>query len=94
MRRTFMKVESLYIGELRRLTRLNQETISLNEGSRVIDMIDKLTDAYGNDFRLHLDKENSYVILINGRHYEILDGMQTVLKEGDKVVFMPITMGG
>ena len=23
-----------------------------------------------------------------------LDGMQTVLKEGDKVVFMPITMGG
>ena len=89
-----MKVESLYIGELRKLIRLNQETISLKKGSRLIDMIDKLTDTHGYGFRLQLDKENSYVIMINGRHYETLDGKQTILKDGDQLVFMPITMGG
>jgi len=89
-----MKVESLSIGELRRLPRLNRETISLNEGSRIMDMIDKLIDTYGNGFRLQLDQENSYVILTNGRHYEILDEKQTILKEGDKVAFLPISMGG
>ena len=89
-----MEVESLYFGELREITRLGKETISLKEGSRLIDLIDRLTKVYGNDFRLWVDRENSYIILINGQHYEILGGKETILKKGDRVVFLPLTMGG
>ncbi len=89
-----MKVESTYFGVLRDLTRLNQETISLKEGSNLKDLIDKLTETYGRDFHLRVYHKNRYVILINGQNHEVLDGEETILKEGDGVVFLEITMGG
>ena len=89
-----MNVDSTYFGVLRDLTHLNQETISLKEGSSLKDLIDKLTETYGHDFPLRVYHENRYVILINGQNHEVLDGEKTVLKEGDGVVFLEITMGG
>ena len=89
-----MNVESTYFGKLRDLTRLNQETITLKEGSILKDLIGKLTEAYGKDFHLQVYHKSRYVILINGQNHEVLDGEKTVLKEGDGVVFLEITMGG
>jgi molybdopterin converting factor small subunit len=89
-----MKVESTYFGELRDLTHLNQETITLKKGSNLKDFIGKLTETYGNDFRLLVYHKSRYVILINGQNHEVLDGEKTMLKEGDEVVFLQITMGG
>jgi molybdopterin converting factor small subunit len=89
-----IQVDTSYFGELRDLTQLNQESISLNEGSNLRDLIDNLTTTYGHDFHLCLFHKNRYSILINGQNYEVLDGEKTVLKEGDEVVFLEITMGG
>jgi molybdopterin converting factor small subunit len=89
-----MRVESTYYGALRDLTRQNQETITLKMGSNVKDLIDKLTETYGNDFHLQVYHKSRYVILINGQNHEVLDGEKTILKEGDGVVFLEITMGG
>jgi molybdopterin converting factor small subunit len=89
-----MNIDLSYYGELRNLTRQNQETITLKTGSNLQDLIEKLTEAYGNDFRLHLYHKSRYVILINGQNHEVLDGEKTTLKEGDGVVFLEITMGG
>ncbi len=89
-----MNVDLSYYGELRDLTRQNQETITLKMGSNVKDLIDKLTETYGNDFRLQVYHKSRYVILINGQNHEVLDGEKTILKEGDGVVFLQITMGG
>jgi molybdopterin converting factor small subunit len=94
MRLIPMKVESTYFGELRDLTRLNQETITLKKGSNLKDLIEKLTEAYGSDFPLLVYHKRRYVILINGQNHEVLDGEKTILKEGDGVVFLEITMGG
>ena len=94
MRLIPMNVESTYFGELRDLTRLNQETITLKKGSNLKNLMDKLTEAYGNDFRLQVYHKSRYVILINGQNHEVLDGEKTILKEGDGVVFLEITMGG
>lgn len=89
-----MKIESTYFGELRELTRLNQETVSLKEGSNLKDLIDKLTALHGDDFRLRLFHKNRYSIFVNGQNHEVLDGEDTLLKEGDGVAFLEITMGG
>ena len=89
-----MNVEVTYFGELRELTHLNQESISLNEGSNLRDLIDNLTSTYGHHFHLCLFQKNRYSILINGQNHEVLDWGKTVLKEGDEVVFLEITMGG
>ena len=89
-----MKVDSTYFGELRDLTRLNQETITLKKGSTLKDLIEKLTEVYGHDFHLRVYHKSRYVILINGQNHEVLDGEKTILREGDGVVFLEITMGG
>lgn len=89
-----MKVESTYFGGLRELTRMNRETITLNDGSNLKDLIDKLTVVHGDDFPVLLYQKSRYVILINGQNHEVLGGEKTVLKEGDGVVFLEITMGG
>ena len=89
-----MNVESTYFGKLRELTRLNQEIISLKKGSNLNDLIENLTETYGKDFPLQLFQKSRYVILINGQNNEVLDGEKTILKEGDGVVFLEITMGG
>ena len=53
----------------------------------------KFFETYGNYFRLQLDFGNNHVVLINGQLHEIPGGKETILKEGDGVVFLPITVG-
>jgi molybdopterin converting factor small subunit len=80
-----MKIESLYFGDLREVTGLPQETLSLKEDSKLIDLMGKLFETYGNDIRLQLDFGNSHIVLINGQHHEILGRKEKILKEGDKL---------
>ena len=89
-----MEIEPLYFGDLREITGLAQETISLKEGSKLIDLMEKLFETHRNDFRLQLNLGNNHVVLINGQHHEILGGKEIILKEGDRRVLLPITVGG
>lgn len=89
-----MQVDSQYLGELQELTHTKQETIQLDHDATLSQLMVKLTGDYGQDFRLRVDRKNGYAILINGRHFETLKAGQTILQEGDKVVFLPITQGG
>ncbi len=89
-----MEVESQYFGELRDIARLGGETISLGESATLAELLEKLTKAYGEAFQERLDRKDGYIILINGQLDEVMDGKDTILKNGDRVVFLPITMGG
>ena len=94
MRVTSVDIQSRYFGVLREITGLGEETLTLRENSRLIDLINHLTETHGTEFRLQVNHRDSYVILINGQHHEILGGEETILKTGDRVVFLPVTMGG
>lgn len=89
-----MKVESQYLGRLREFAGVNEETVIMDDGSPLIGLMEKLAQIHGAAFGFHRLRKNSYVILINGVHYETLDAEKTVLKDGDTVVFLPVTMGG
>ncbi len=89
-----IRVESQYLGKLRELARVNEETVTLSAGSSLIRLIEKLATAHGESFSLREIRKNSYVVLINGHHYETLDAERTILEDGDTVVIMPVTMGG
>jgi molybdopterin synthase sulfur carrier subunit len=46
---------------------------------------------------IHEEPENSQpnaLILVNGREISVLNGLQTGLKDGDEVVFVPVVHGG
>lgn len=40
------------------------------------------------------DPRPNALILVNGREIGVLDGLETKLKDGDEVVFVPVVHGG
>lgn len=40
------------------------------------------------------DPKPNTLILVNGREISVLNGLETVLKDGDDVVFVPVVHGG
>lgn len=89
-----MRIETSYFATLRNITGLAREVVDLDEGAKLHDLLEYLSVIHGDKFRNALHLGNSHVILVNGRHHEILQGVETTLKHGDRVVFLPITMGG
>ena len=89
-----MKVKSQYLGKLRDFAGVREETVTIDDGSPLIVFMEKLAETHGDAFGFHQIRKNSYVILVNGIHYETLDAEKTLLKDGDTVVFLPVTMGG
>ncbi len=89
-----MNVEVLLFGQLRELTGIRQEVISVGEGTRLTDLIEQLGGKYGTVFCEEVGRIEGLRILINGREYSLLDGMETQLKDKDTVVFLPPISGG
>ena len=89
-----IRIASQYLGKLREIARVHEESVTISEDSPLSRLMEKLAEAHGEAFSLKGIQRNSYVVLINGRHYETLDAERTVLKDGDIVIFMPVTMGG
>jgi molybdopterin synthase sulfur carrier subunit len=74
--------------------------LELPEGTTVSGLLDYMRDRWGERLSLHLfDPENGlplpYVrIMVNGQTIQFLDGLGTVLKEGDEVLLLPLVGGG
>ena len=76
-----------------------ESILKVDEQSSIKDIIKKLTLKYGENFKSKiLDSHNvlnKYVILIlNGVNISSYNGLDTVVKEGDKLAFLPVIAGG
>ena len=74
--------------------------VSLPPGSTVKDLISWMIGKWGDDLSPHLQKPGSDTLLphirlmINGRSIEFLNGMETVLRDGDEFLMLPLVAGG
>ena len=87
-----------FLSDVRRMTEEGKTNISLSEKS-VRDLIAILVERYGDNFKeFMLSPENRLqkyvVILVNGRGVGILNGLETMLREGDSILIMPAVGGG
>lgn len=69
------------------------------EGSRIEDLLTALIAERGNLLaeRLYLDGNglrNDIHLFLNGRNIVFLDGLKTVLSDGDELLFIPPAGGG
>ena len=69
------------------------------ESNTIQNLLDNLVFEYGDILRQELFDDSGklrkhYRVVINGRHINLLDGFQTVLKDNDTVVIMPAMAGG
>jgi molybdopterin converting factor small subunit len=66
----------------------------------VRDLMTKLTDALPSDFKRALvdpelnDPRPNVIILLNKKEISVLDGLDTEVSDGDRLVLIPVSHGG
>ena len=88
------------LGRFRVSSGRSQVRIKLGEGVTVGDVVEKLVESFPPEFKEALvypvlrEPWPNALILVNGREVGVLDGVGTVIGDGDEVVFVPVTHGG
>jgi len=74
--------------------------VTIPPGSTVKDLLSWMVNKWGDKLSPHLFKPGSDSILpqirlmVNGRSIEFLNGMDTVLQDGDEFSMLPLVTGG
>lgn len=74
--------------------------IDLPEGSALEDLFSLMREKWGEKLFTHLfDPDSGEVlsylrIMVNGQTIHFLQGMETLLQEGDEVLILPLISGG
>ena len=94
-----MKVEVKFFTSLREITGKKVDEIQLQDIITVEELLTQLASKYGKKFREYLYNEKGNVrshlsILVNGKSTNVLQGLDTELKEGDTVAILPPVGGG
>ncbi len=93
-----MTINVKFVGALRRISSSDIQTVDCGECS-VKELVQKITRR-SPTLRRNIvagertnERPNS-LILVNGKEISVLDGLETALKDGDEVVFVPVIHGG
>jgi molybdopterin synthase sulfur carrier subunit len=94
-----MRIKVRLMGVLKRTCGKDEFQVSLNEGSSLKDAILKLIENERALADLILDPElkdprPNTIILVNGREMNVLEGLETKIKDGDEVTVIPVIHGG
>jgi len=74
--------------------------VKVQEGTTVGELLTEMAEKYGAAFKKDIfdpDKgaiNDMVMIICNGNLLHTLDGVHTVLQQGDTVLFVPYVMGG
>jgi len=94
-----LEVELRYYAMVRDAAGKSAETLSLHEGATVKDLIDRLVGLYGEQLRGYLYDDDGGLLdilmfSVNEQDIRSLNGYDTVLRDGDRVLVMPPIGGG
>jgi molybdopterin synthase sulfur carrier subunit len=96
-----LKVTVEYLGYIKQTLGVEQaERIELRDDALVADLLSLLAKKHGEPFQKAvyepkgLDLKPHYILSVNGLLLNQLNGIETKLKDGDRVVLMPVVTGG
>lgn len=95
-----IKIKIYTILELKKIIGQREIEVSIPKGSTVKDLLSWMAKKWGEELSSHLFEAGSGALLphlrfmVNGRSIEFLNGMETVLKDGDEFLMLPIVAGG
>jgi molybdopterin converting factor small subunit len=76
------------------------EQVELKDDSSVFDLLHVLAEKHGEPFKTSVydpkdsDLKPYYILSVNGLLTNQLNDMETKLKDGDRLIFMPVVSGG
>ncbi len=94
-----MVVTLKFLGALRHASGKDTVTLDCIENTSVLDLVN-LATANAPALRRNLLDEQleppkpNALILVNGREISVLNGLDTKVRDGDEVVFVPVVHGG
>lgn len=96
-----MRVTVEYLGYIKQTLGITQpESLELKPEASARDLLIRLADKHGEQFKkaVYNPKEAAlkpyHIIAVNGLMINLLGGLDTKLKDGDRVAVMPVVTGG
>jgi len=96
-----LKVTVEYLGYIKQTLGVEQgERVELKDDALVRDLLTFLAEKHGDPFKKAvyepngLDLKPHHILSVNGLLLNQLNGIETKLKDGDRVVLMPVVTGG
>ena len=89
-----MDIDVMLFGKLRELGGVSKEIVGIENATTLEGLISTLGEKHGQKFAEEVAATTGLRILINGREYQLLSGMETQLKDKDTVVLLPPIEGG
>ena len=96
-----MKVTVEYLGHIKTIIGVEQaEKLELKDDASVGDLLFLLAEKHGENFKKAIyepsgrDLKSNFILTVNGLLLNQLNGIETKLKDGDRVALMPIVSGG
>jgi len=89
-----MDLEVSFFGHLREISGIQKEKVTIEDGVDLSRLVERLGKIHSDQLSKEIKNIKLIRILINGREYKNLNEMETELKDGDVVVFLPPIFGG
>ena len=93
-------VEVTFLGVFQRLSGKKRFQVKLEEPATVEKVVKSLTETFSSEFKQvlvdsHLDDPRpNALILVGGKEISVLQGLETVVKDSEKIVLLPVVHGG
>jgi MoaD family protein len=96
-----LKVTVNYLGSIKQTLGLKQaEQVQLEDDASLVDLLSMLAEKHGDAFKKSVyepkdpDLKPYYILSVNGVMLNQLNGLETPLKDGDRLTFLPVVTGG
>ena len=89
-----MAVSVKFVGSLRGISGKSRLALRLAEAIPLREIMKKIIEELPTLEQILADCKSNMLVMINGKEISILDGLDSVIKDGDEVVFVPILHGG
>ncbi len=89
-----MTITVKFVGSLRGISGKSKLALRLAEAIPLRDALKKIVEESPKLEQILADCKSNMLVIINGKEISVLDGVDTVVKDGDEVVFVPILHGG
>jgi len=95
-----IKVNVKFLGVFRSLSGKSQFCMELKEAVAVKTLIQQMVETFPSDFRRSLidpelnDPRPNALILVNGKEIGVLEGLGTLVNDGDEIVLISVSHGG
>ncbi len=88
-----------FIGALRQISGKPQLKVNFQQGLTLKTLVAKVSIDMPKLRKIFSDQQlgdarSNALVLVNSREISVLDGLETVLCDGDEIVFIPVVHGG